>query len=884
MQDRKFIPNITAVVIFFISFVPINAAADLGARWLSFKTVSSSSRQGTGDRLENTAQEEIEEKIRRIAEQYKEGSQREIAEQISINAGRLNVRSGPGTTHPVVYTAKLNHIFLVLEKTGGWIKIEIDSNTRGWVSEKYVKYVEYLSSDTKSGQVQEPKAELPSTTQETSVVKPAPTGVPETVAPVTTMSRSIFASAAKKLLLITLIVSIFAFSIINRKLGLKHWWILPLISLMVLAIFLPGMLADLHYELDELMKLLLVLGCLIGAIAIAYISESRWTFVLLLFGGLPLLVLAHKIFGVWIGIILTFATIWLYGLSKKKLYGKTKPKKASIGIIKYIPITIVGLSYIVFAMWFAIERLSAGELKPPWIVPCSLWFLLGMILCYRRKFAIIVSLITYPAFFAVNTLSLANAMNVRSLSPFYYTPFHHISDIIPEKDALLSVIGPYWTFYPWAIYAIHFICLFPYLFVRSKRDSKRDLAKALASIDSLDHSLRQTKNKIQAENKRTSKDKDTTTQKLNSITANFTDYKTNISSEIEKLNTQLDHMTKKAGNTGKLISECSLLKKEWPLCGRCKEENVVSVTSFISEGSTKIAYGAVENENKDISIYDMELGAYDALKGHQAGVTALAIDAENNCLISVAYDGQIIICDFEQKKILRQADTGDKLYSLALAKPFLFVGGEARIWVYDLHELKMIASLDEHEGKIVCLTVDEENSILYSGEAHSENPCFSCVYVWDIDEIQNKNPLKRKLRGFGGWVTSLALSPDGKSLACGEGVGSPSSPESSKILLWDTETLRIKNLLEAHDGWVESLIFSHEGKWLISGDGVGPIDNPEPSDIFMWNMNTNDRVKRIKAHNGWVRCLRHDIDGRYLISGGTDGVLVWNFKKCESRI
>lgn len=855
MPDGKFIPNITAVIIFLISFVPINATADLGARWLSFKTVSSSSGEGTGDQLENTAQKEIKEEIRRIVEQYKGRSHREIANQIEITADMLNVRSGPGTTHPVVYTAKLNDIFLVLEKIGGWIKIKIDSNTRGWVSKKYVKYVK---SNTKAGLDEQLEVSSPPDTKMPSPIK-----------------------MAKSLYLLSFIVSIVALSIISKRLRLEKWWVFSLISIMVLAVSLPRMLSALDYKIDNSISLLSLLGCFIGAIVISFVSSSRWTFVLLIFCGLPSIILSQDFFGVWIGPSLLFAVIWLYVLFKTK--SDSKANSLGTRIITQTPIIIVGLSYIVFAMWFAIERLSAGDLKPPWTVSCSLWFLLGIILCYRRKLAIVVSLTTYPAFFALNTLSFPIIMNVGSLSPFFYTPFHHISDIIPKKDALLSVIGPYWTFYPWAIYAIHFICLFPYLFVRSKRDSKRDLAKALASIDSLEHSLRQTKNKIQAENKRASKDKDTTTQKLNSITANFTDYKTNISSEIEKLNTQLDHMTKKAGNTGKLISECFLLKKEWPLCGRCKGENVVSVTSFISEGSTKIAYGAVENENKDISIYDMELRTYGALKGHQAGVTALAIDAENNCLISVAYDGHIIIWDVEQKKMVKKANTGDKLYSLTLTNPFLFAGGEGRIWVYDLSELTMISCLDEHEGNIVCLTVDEENSILYSGEAHSEDPRFSGVYVWDIDEIQNKNPLKRRLRGFGGWVTSLALSPDGKILACGEGVGGPSSPEPSKILLWDTETLRMKNVFEAHEGWVESLTFSQEGKWLISGDGVGPIDHPEPSDIFMWNMNTNDRVKRIKAHNGWVRCLCHDIDGRYLISGGTDGVLVWDFKKLQSR-
>jgi len=432
------------------------------------QAISSSPGEISADQGKTTAEEEIEKKIRRIAEQFEEASQREIPEQIRIKGGRLNVRSGPGTTYPVVCTVKLNNIFVAQEKARGWIRIQVDSNTAGWVFEKYV---EYLSPDTKSGQVQEPKSESPSTTQETSVVKPAPTGAPETVAPVTTMSRPIFASAAKKLLLITLIVSIFAFSIINRKLGLKHWWILLLISLMVLAIFLPGILADLHYELDESMKLLLVLGCLIGAIAIAYISESRWTFVLLLFGGLPLLMLAHKILGVWIGTILLFLIIWVYGLFIRKLDGKTKPKKASIGIIKYIPITIVGLSYIVVAGAKLVQILMGNHFNPYLIVPETLWLLLGIAIIYQKKAAIILSLVSYPLVFGTENLpQFFNLIkDINFITPFFYTPFHYISFIILQKYALLSIVKPYWIFYLWGIYAIHFASLFPYLFKFKKR-------------------------------------------------------------------------------------------------------------------------------------------------------------------------------------------------------------------------------------------------------------------------------------------------------------------------------------------------------------------------------------------------------------------------------
>jgi tetratricopeptide (TPR) repeat protein len=370
--------------------------------------------------------------------------------------------------------------------------------------------------------------------------------------------------------------------------------------------------------------------------------------------------------------------------------------------------------------------------------------------------------------------------------------------------------------------------------------------------------FQQAKMKVKDEKKRLGEKKTGVTKELNILITDLENSQKKLNKEREKLKIEINDINKEKEETQKLMSESSSLKNKWPIHSFLKGEDIVSVAFSNSKG--KMFCGSLKE-----------------------GTTSVILNPEGNCLIR-ARDGWIFIESLNEKRIVEKVNTEDKIMCLALADSLLFAGGERGIWIYELPHLTLKACLDEHEGKVICLSVDREKWVIYSGEGHLEEPWFSGVYVWDIKKIFKKKPLIKRLGGFGGWVTSLALSPDGKILASGEGIGEPASPEPSKIVLWDTETLRIKNVFEAHEGWVESLIFSQEGKWLISGDGVGSIDNPDPSDIFMWNMNINHRVERIKAHNGWVRCLCHDIDSRYLISGGTDGVLVWNFKKLESRI
>lgn len=58
---------------------------------------------------------------------------------LKVKADLLNIRSGPGTTFDVVDTAnKGNLLFPIV----GWVAIQLDDDSVGWVSAKYVEAVE----------------------------------------------------------------------------------------------------------------------------------------------------------------------------------------------------------------------------------------------------------------------------------------------------------------------------------------------------------------------------------------------------------------------------------------------------------------------------------------------------------------------------------------------------------------------------------------------------------------------------------------------------------------------------------------------------------------------------------------------------------------------
>ena len=52
---------------------------------------------------------------------------------VVVKVSRANVRKGPSTSHPVVFTADAGVVFRVIDKKGKWIKVRANDGDRGWI-------------------------------------------------------------------------------------------------------------------------------------------------------------------------------------------------------------------------------------------------------------------------------------------------------------------------------------------------------------------------------------------------------------------------------------------------------------------------------------------------------------------------------------------------------------------------------------------------------------------------------------------------------------------------------------------------------------------------------------------------------------------------------
>ena len=118
----------------------------------------------------------------------------------------------------------------------------------------------------------------------------------------------------------------------------------------------------------------------------------------------------------------------------------------------------------------------------------------------------------------------------------------------------------------------------------------------------------------------------------------------------------------------------------------------------------------------------------------------------------------------------------------------------------------------------------------------------------------------------------LAFSTDGKSLfaALGRNMGPSGSDEQPSVFLWDlTSRRRVREFpVPAGAGWMWSLAISSDGKTLAAA----VYDR-----IVLWELASGQERGRYPGHRDWVRSLAFSPDGRLLASGSMDyTALVWD--------
>ena len=118
-----------------------------------------------------------------------------------------------------------------------------------------------------------------------------------------------------------------------------------------------------------------------------------------------------------------------------------------------------------------------------------------------------------------------------------------------------------------------------------------------------------------------------------------------------------------------------------------------------------------------------------------------------------------------------------------------------------------------HNASIFGIAMDPSNRILVTG---SED---KTVRVWDISSDVRLLRIIRPPVGEGeqGQIFTVALSPDGRTIACGGRTGSPKQGDGC-IYLFDRDTGAITRRIGGLPGWVQDLEYTGDGRFLADSN------------------------------------------------------------------
>lgn len=152
------------------------------------------------------------------------------------------------------------------------------------------------------------------------------------------------------------------------------------------------------------------------------------------------------------------------------------------------------------------------------------------------------------------------------------------------------------------------------------------------------------------------------------------------------------------------------------------------------------------------------------------------------------------------------------LYNIFALSLFLFIlinPAAARAAEYPTKPILRV-NTEMHTAPIKRIGVDADNRYIVTG-SHDKT-----VKLWELSTGKLITTLRVPIdEGDGGKIYSIAISPDGKTIACGGNTGYESD-QSANIYLFDRETRKIKQTITGLPNVISNLAYSKDGRFLVA--------------------------------------------------------------------
>jgi WD40 repeat protein len=227
----------------------------------------------------------------------------------------------------------------------------------------------------------------------------------------------------------------------------------------------------------------------------------------------------------------------------------------------------------------------------------------------------------------------------------------------------------------------------------------------------------------------------------------------------------------------------------------------------------------VASGSEDTTVRVWDSGSHQVvrvLKGHKDGVSSLAFSRDGQMLISSSWDGTVKLWNLskpEEAGVLRGHT--DAVYCVAFTpddRILASAGYDGTVKLWDVNSGTNLATLTGHTARVVGVAFSIDGETLFSCSLDQT------IRLWSV---ATREPLATCSAGKR--LSCLAVSPDGRTLACGTGWwDNPDVP--GEVLFWDLASRqRLANDVQVHTT-IQTLGFAPDGKTLAIGMIDGSLE------------------------------------------------------------